>query len=468
VFLTSKLRLAVRAVQYKLRLLTAYDTFWPAARRGGRLLASGRVGEFTRKLLNETDDARDVETIRRTGPPLFLAGHVLGLGGYDQLVLNVLKGLVESGVNVCRDSRACFRKQLIPLELRPTELRRQRHQPRLAIAPPHLLQRYRLDAQTAAFTMWETDTLPPDSANHLNRCGLVIVPSAWGARSFRAGGVTAPIAVVPLGYDPAVFSPADRPLASLTDDCSVRVTGAEPRPSKPREALSGTSQSSRPGHPSSPARGSPTCTFGTAGALDEGGLRKNVQRVIDLFRRAFPSRDDVRLRVKITPNSPPVTTHGDPRIDVIDAHLAPARLADWYRSLTAYVNASAGEGFGLHLLEAMACGVPLISSTFGGVGAFFDGRVGYEVRFRPVGACNSVYRGMWSDPDDVDIVDRMQRVVRHPEEAGRFGIAAAERARQFRWEDTIRKLVIVLIQNGFISHRRREAAQSHTAAESLS
>jgi glycosyltransferase involved in cell wall biosynthesis len=444
VLIGSKLRQAVRAVQYKLRLLTAYDTFWPAARRGGRLLLKGQVGEFSRKLLNESEEAREAEetATQRTGPPLFLAGHVLGLGGYDQLVLNVLKGLIESGVNVCRDGRACFRKALIPVELRPTELRRTRHQPRLAIAPPHLLQRYRPDAQTAAFTMWETDTLPPGSAAHLNRCGLVIVPSTWGARSFRASGVTAPIAVVPLGYDPAIFSP--RPL---------------PLPPPP----TGEGKSKSPS-PVGGGVGEGYCTFGTAGALDEGGLRKNVQRVIDLFRRAFPTRNDVRLRVKITPNSPPVNTHGDPRIDVIDAHLPAAQLTDWYRSLTAYVNASAGEGFGLHLLEAMACGVPLISSTFGGVGAFFDGRVGYEVGFRPVGACNSIYRGMWSDPDDVDIVDRMQRVVRHPEEAARMGIAAADRARQFRWEDTIRKLVIVLIQNGFISHRRREAVQSPSAA----
>jgi glycosyltransferase involved in cell wall biosynthesis len=106
----------------------------------------------------------------------------------------------------------------------------------------------------------------------------------------------------------------------------------------------------------------------------------------------------------------------------------------------------------------MACGVPLISSTFGGVGAFFDGRAGYEIGFRPVGAWNSVYRGTWSDPNDDDIIDRMKRVHRHPDEAARLGMAAAERARQFRWEDTIRKLVIVLIQNGFISHRRRGAA----------
>ena len=59
--------------------------------------------------------------------------------------------------------------------------------------------------------------------------------------------------------------------------------------------------------------------------------------------------------------------------------VAPAALADWYRSLTCYVNASYGEGFGLHLLEAMGCGVPLISTTFSAVGEVFDAGVGYEV-----------------------------------------------------------------------------------------
>jgi len=410
----SPLRLAVRAVQHKLRLLSAYDTFWPAARRGGRLLLRGQVGEFTRKLFNELPDAREADALsqRRTGPPLFLAGHVLGLGGYDHLVINLLKGLMESGVNVCRDRRACFRKQLVPPEVRPTELHRKRFHPRLAAAPPHLLHRYRLDARTAAFTMWETDTLPPRSVSQLNRCGLVVVPSTWGARSFRANGVTVPISVVPLGYDPALFTTSD---------------GDRPRGS---------------------------CVFGTAGALDEGGLRKNVQRVIDLFRRAFPGEPSVRLLVKITPDSPPVNTHGDSRVEVLGEHLAPAALAAWYRSLDAYVNASAGEGFGLHLLEAMACGIPLISSTFGGVGAFFDGRVGYEVNYRPVGAWNSIYRGTWSDPDDGEIVASMRRVYHRREESRRFGRAAAERARKFRWEDTIRKLVIVLIQNGFITCRQ--------------
>jgi glycosyltransferase involved in cell wall biosynthesis len=408
-------------VRLKFLLLTAYDTFWPAAARGGRLLLRGRVGEFTRKLFNELPDARDAVPVEaaRTGPPLFLAGHVLGLGGYDQLVLNILKGLTEAGVNVCADRRACFRKQLVPSELRPTQLRRTRH-PRLAIAPPHLLRRYRPDSRTAAFTMWETDTLPADGVRQLNRCGLVIVPSRWGADCVRANGVTVPVEVVPLGYDPSTFS---------------------------RDA-------ERSGDVRAPLRvAAKQVVFGTAGALEEGGLRKNVQRVIDLFRRAFPSHPDARLRVKITPNSPPVDTHADLRIDVIDTHLSPAELADWYRSLSAFVNASAGEGFGLHLLEAMACGVPLISSRFGGVGAFFDSRVGYEVGYRLVEACNAIYRGTWSDPDGGDLVARMRAVYADVEEAKRLGAAAAERAMHFRWEDTIRRLVIALIRHGFIGSR---------------
>ena len=443
--LASKVRLAYRAVRHKLRLLTAYDTFWPAAVRGGSLLVRGQVGEFTRKLFNELPDAREADhrAAARTGPPLFLAGQILGLGGYDHLVLNVLKGLTESGVNVCRDRRACFRKQLVPFELRPAELRRKRHHPRLAVAPPHLLRRNRPDAHTVAFTMWETDTLPSDGVKQLNRCGLVIVPSTWGARCFRANGVVVPISVVPLGCDPAVFTRLAPPLPNEAGFISPFPLG---------EGGLGVRSSDSPRR--GEGRNDMSVAFGTAGALDEGGMRKNVQRVIDLFRFAFPTQPDARLRVKITPNSPRVNIHNDSRIDVIDSHLSPAELAEWYRSLNAYVNASAGEGFGLHLLEAMACGVPLISTTFGGVGSFFDPRYGYEVSYRLVEARNAVYRGQWADPDDTDLMDRMWQVYEAPEQARQFGAAAAARALQFRWEDSIRKLVIVLIQNGFISARQ--------------
>jgi glycosyltransferase involved in cell wall biosynthesis len=231
--------------------------------------------------------------------------------------------------------------------------------------------------------------------------------------------VTTPIEVVPLGYDPALFGRTQSVSDGvLTPSLTVGV----------RQTV-----------------------FGTAGALDEGGLRKNVQRVINLFQIAFPKARDVRLRVKITPTSPPVETFGDDRVEVTKTSLPVEQLADWYRSLTVFVNASYGEGFGLHLLEAMACGRPLISSRFGGVSEFFDARVGYEVRHRLIAARNKIYSGRWADPCDRDLIDHMRAVRANPAEAALLGEEAALRAQRFTWDDTVRKLVIVLIRNGFLA-----------------
>ena len=429
----SRIRHAARAIRLKFRLMSAFGALWPAAWRGGKLLARGRVREFGQKLLNESAGAERGETAAaRPGPVLFLAGPIQRTGGYDHVVLGVLRGLTESGVNVHRDYWGLFRNDLIPEPLRPAESTRTPDQPRLIVAPPHLLERFRPDRRSAALTMWETDTLPAGATDALNRCGLVIVPSRWGAESFRANGVAVPIEVVPLGHDPKVFGP--EPL---------------PQPPPPRgEGTPDTPFPLREGGRGVRSRG--LCVLGTAGALDEGGLRKNVPLVIDLFRRAFPAELDVRLRVKITPASPPVETYNDARIEVVSATLAAAELADWYRSLTAFVNASAGEGFGLHLLEAMACGRPLISASFGGVSEFFDSTVGYEIGYRLAEAKNAIYGGRWADPEADELVAAMREVYAHPDEARQLGVRAARRAGRFTWDDTTRKLVIVLIQHGFI------------------
>jgi glycosyltransferase involved in cell wall biosynthesis len=377
------------------------------------MVATGRFGELAAKLRALRGPGRALAAygrpagVTRTGPPLYLAGSIHGHGGYDHLVLKALVGLTGAGVHVFRDKRAFMDRKYVPPEYAPSERIYDWRGARLAIIPPYLLNRYRPTAATAAWTMWETDTIPTGSAKYLNRCGLLLIPSRWGVDCFRAGGVTVPMEVVPLGYDPEVFSP--------------RTDG-----------------------------GPHVCTFGTAGALDEGGLRKNVQRVIDLFLRAFPGRADVRLKVKITPRSPMVNTHNDPRIEVVNAPLAPAALADWYRSLTCYVNASYGEGFGLHLLEAMGCGVPLISTTFSAVGEVFDSTVGYAVSYKLIEARNKIYSGRWADPDNDELVDRMREVYADRAGAEQFGRVAARRAPAFSWAESIRKLTAALAARGYL------------------
>jgi hypothetical protein len=222
----SRVLVAARALRHKLTLLSAFGAVWPAAVRGGKMLAQGRFREFGRKLFNEMDDVKAAADAPRAGPRVFLAGHVVGLGGYDHVVRAVLKGLLASGVDVCRDRRALFRKDHLPSELRPTESRRKPDEPRLAVCPPYLLKRFRPDARTVAFTMWETDSLPEPAVDQLNRCGLVVVPSRWGAECFRKNGVETPIEVVPLGHDPAVFAPAPttKPAVCCGRTCSASST----------------------------------------------------------------------------------------------------------------------------------------------------------------------------------------------------------------------------------------------------
>lgn len=398
----------------KLRLMLYANDTWGTVGRGTKMLFTGQFTKLAGKVFRRRGSGTALSaynrpaTVVRTGPPLHLAGHIHGHGGYDHVVLKALVGLTAAGVHVYRDPRSFMHREYVPPEFAPSERMYERGSPRLAVIPPHLLYRFRPTERMAAWTMWETDTLPPRAAEYLNRCGLVLIPSQWGVDCFRANGVTVPMEVVPLGYDPDVFSP-------------------------------------RP-----PDGGPAVCTFGTAGALDEGGLRKNVQRVIDLFVKAFPDRPDVRLKVKITPRSPMVRTHGDPRVEVVHASLAPAALADWYRSLTCYVNASYGEGFGLHLLEAMGCGVPLISTTFSAVGEVFDSAVGYEVGYKLIPAKNKIYSGMWADPDDDQLVARMREVLADRATAARLGVAAAGRAPAFSWAEAIRKLTAALAKHGFL------------------
>ncbi|OWK39664.1 glycosyltransferase [Fimbriiglobus ruber] len=340
------------------------------------------------------------------GRRLFLGADVRGIGGYDHVAFALLKGLASAGADLRMHPVAAVRADLVPPGLLPLAAPRRAGDPQLVMGPPFLVPRFGLDRASAVLTMWETDRFDPHWVSELNKSGLVIVPSQWQAGCFRADGITAPIAVAPLGFDPLVYHPV----------------GGFPE----------------------------VCTFGTAGALTAGGVRKNAQRVIDLFRRAFPTEADVRLRVKISHGSPGVETYDDPRVDVIRAALPMAELADWYRSLTAYVNASCGEGFGLHLIEAMACGRPLVTPCHTGLTAFFDPSIGYAVDYTLVPVRNEIYTGHWAEPSDDSLAAQMRRVYADRAEVERLGAASAARAKGFTWKAAGRQVVAALREYGLL------------------
>ena len=356
------------------------------------------------------DRARVGTAIRTRPQRLHIAGDLLGISGWDHVVYSVLRGMPSFDVKFRQHPVSQIRPELVPPQFLPPIKGREPFQKQLAISPPFLADRFELDKNSALFTMWETDALPPSCVRTLNKAGLVIVPSRWSVECFRRSGVTVPMEVAPLGCDQLVYN-AD---------------GSFPE----------------------------VCTFGTAGALAAGGVRKNAQRMIDLFRQAFPGDQNVRLRVKISPSSPAIETHDDERIDVVRAVLPHAELAGWYRSLSAYVNGSFGEGFGLHLIEAMACGRPLITSNYSGLTAFFEPSLGYAIDYKLVPVKNDIYIGQWADPSDESIVKAMHRIFADQAEAREFGERCAARAKNFSWKAAGRQLHAALAKHGFVGPTR--------------
>jgi glycosyltransferase involved in cell wall biosynthesis len=196
--------------------------------------------------------------------------------------------------------------------------------------------------RTTVLSMWEASRIPPDWAAKLNAAARVVVPCAWNRDGFRASGVTAPVDVIPLGVDLAVF---------------------------------------RPGRPRDPAA---PFTVGCAGRTAHGGVRKGLDDVIAAFLAAFPGDPGVRLRVKCWADCK-VNDPGDPRVSIEREPLTAGALAGWYRSLDAFASASRSEGFGLMPLQALASGVPVIATAYGGHAEYLDGRVGYPVAWAPRG-----------------------------------------------------------------------------------
>jgi glycosyltransferase involved in cell wall biosynthesis len=250
----------------------------------------------------------------------------------------------------------------------------------LLLHPPTLEPTSR--KRTVYFTMWESTSLPARSVEFLNRAECVIVPCKWNAVNFAAAGVTRPVHIVPLGINTEVFRFS-----------RGRTTGP--------------------------------CIFGTGGRTAHGGVRKGVEAVIAAFLDAFRSETDVRLLLKIFPDCE-IPSISDSRIIVLRAFLSERQLARWYRSITCFVSAARGEGWGLMQHQALATGRPLITVEYGGVKEYFQREFGYSVDYTLVPA-RDYYRdsGYWAEPIHESLVQHMRQVYRNRNEAAARGELAA-------------------------------------------
>ena len=273
-------------------------------------------------------------------------------------------------------------------------------------------------APRIGWTMLEVTGLPSAWVDGCNRMDEVWVPASFNVETFRSSGVTVPIEVMPLGVDIDYFNPE----------------------------INGFAPSNR-------------YTFLS---VFEWGERKAPEVLLRAFADEFKESDDVLLLLSIFNRDP----HVDVELEIARLDLPPAaplvvlvnqgfpsyQMGSLYRSADCFVLPSRGEGWGMPVLEAMACGLPAIATGWSGIADFLHEGIGYPLAWSPVAAkarC-PYYEGFeWAEPDADHLRSVMRHVYEHPEEAKAKGMAAAaEVAATLTWDHAAARVRDRLLEMG--------------------
>ena len=280
-----------------------------------------------------------------------------------------------------------------------------------ALGPVH-------EGRVAQFLHWEYGAPPlgwvQAQREHLDE---VWVASRHVRDGMLAGGMDPErVALVPLGVNPERFRPGAEPL-----DLGDRAPGVR--------------------------------------LLFVGGLiwRKGIDLLLAAYTRAFTARDDVTLVLKsFGARGPYVPQDADaqvralqddpraPRILHLTDPLADGDMPRLYAACDALVQPFRGEGYGLPIAEAMACGLPAIVPDRGAARDFCGPGTAILVPSRPVPVASATIGGMLvaGRPEVVevevaDLVAAMRSVVEDPAGARAIGAAAAAHIRSgHTWDRT--------------------------------
>jgi hypothetical protein len=191
-----------------------------------------------------------------------------------------------------------------------------------------------------SFTMMETLKIHPQMVGFVNdRFDELWVPTEAGRRAFVESGVRVESRVVPLGVDAEIYRPWKR---RKLPECRLISTGKAGLRASPQGFI-----------------------FITVGLPS---FRKNFSFLADAFERVFSRRPDVHLVLGLTHSLADWKfkiyrqfAKYKSRIWTLEGKFSEYELARIYSSCDAYATANLGEGYNLPMVEAAACGIPVIA-----------------------------------------------------------------------------------------------------------
>ncbi|HEY1171408.1 MAG TPA: glycosyltransferase family 29 protein [Verrucomicrobiae bacterium] len=287
---------------------------------------------------------------------------------------------------------------------------------------------------------WEFGALPAEWTKAMERVDEVWVNSQYVRRVYLDSGVEpSKVKYLPLGINPDRFRPDVKPL--------------------------------------------PLNTQKKFKFLFVGGTihRKGPDLLLQAYLSKFTAADDVCLVIKdfggqsvyagqtlaeqirtaqATPNAPEIL--------YLDQEMPAEDLPRLYVACDCLVHPYRGEGFGLPVLEAMACALPVIVTGGGSTDDFASAEVTYRIPAvraalgNEVSGMKLVQGGWWLEPIFTDLQKTMREVFENPAEAKARGVKASEIARRdWTWAQSVKAAELLLLDLA----GRREAAQQAELAK---
>jgi len=263
------------------------------------------------------------------------------------------------------------------------------------------------------FTMLETTGIPKEWVRQCNLMDEVWVPSSFNVETFRNSGVNVPIHIIPLGIDPNYYSPSIKSYKRHDKFTFLSVF--------------------------------------------EWGERKAPEILLNAYAKAFKKEDNVLLLCKVINNDGSINVNeeigklnlpknGPEIIFLYNTKFADYDMATLYRSADCFVLSTRGEGWGMPILEAMACGLPAIATNWSSQVDFFNENNGYPVDVAGLIDAKAkcpYYEGFkWANPSEEHLMERMRYVYEHQTEAVEKGKRASSEVREkWTWESAAKKII---------------------------
>jgi glycosyltransferase involved in cell wall biosynthesis len=195
------------------------------------------------------------------------------------------------------------------------------------------------------------------------------------------------------------------------------------------------------------------CNKGWRNNEDRGG----IQYAIKAYFEEFTDKDDVELIIKVNPvyGVPDITKliteltdkkSGVPKLTFSFDLVPQNKLVEFYNKGNVFLSPTRAEAFNIPCLEAMACGLPVLTTNFGGQTDFVNDENGWLIGGQMTEIKHELeYEGIsWLTPSIIELRKVMREIYSNPQLIKQKGLKAIKTAQEFTWDNSAKKICQLL------------------------